>query len=125
MKNDKRQNAAVQRTRLMDCNSDRNSDRHSTPLAPRRWRVAWRSLLVSVAAGVVVSTAVCLPGFTGTAMAQRMIQVGVANRTASVVVPVGKSDDVRTDQPFVDIMVGNPDIADVNALTPAEQQSGK
>jgi pilus assembly protein CpaC len=50
-------------------------------------------------------------------MAQRMIQVGAANRTASVVVAVGKSDDVRTDQPFVDIMVGNPEIADVNALT--------
>src|SRR5262249_44753959 len=38
-------------------------------------------------------------------------------RTAAVVVPVGKSDDVRTDTPFTDIVVGNPDIADVTALT--------
>jgi len=113
VKNDKRQHAAVPRTGPMHRISDRNSD---CGVPPRR-RIAWRSLLVSVAAGLVVSTTACLPGFTGAAMAQRMIQVGAANRTASVVVPVGKSDDVRTDQPFVDIMVGNPEIADVNALT--------
>ena len=111
MKNDKHQHAAV--SRHMVGNSDRSSERS----APRRRRIVWRSLLVSVATGLVVSTVAGLPGFMGTAMAQRMIQVGAANRTASVVVPVGKSDDVRTDQPFVDIMIGNPEIADVNALT--------
>jgi pilus assembly protein CpaC len=34
-----------------------------------------------------------------------------------VTVTVGKSQDVRTDQNFVEIMVGDPDIADVNPLT--------
>src|SRR5262249_21046579 len=58
-----------------------------------------------------------LLGFAGDARAQHTIQVGAAKRTASVVVPVGKSDDVRTDLPFVDIMIGSPEIADVNALT--------
>ena len=111
VKNNERRNAAVPRTRLVDKVLDGNSDRRASR------QIAWRSLLVSVAAGLVVATTACLPGFTGTAMAQRLIQVGAANRTASVVVPVGKSDDVRTDQPFVDIMVSNPDIADVNALT--------
>jgi pilus assembly protein CpaC len=109
VKNDKHHNAAVPRTR----SSDRNQGR----AACKRRPIVWRSLLVSVAAGLALATAATLPGFTGAAMAQRMIQVGAANRTASVVVPVGKSDDVRTDAPFVDIMVGNPDIADVNALT--------
>jgi pilus assembly protein CpaC len=66
---------------------------------------------------LAIATTPCVPGFVGAAHAQRMIVVGAANRTASIVVAVGKSDDVRTDQPFVDIMVGNPDIADVNALT--------
>ena len=30
---------------------------------------------------------------------------------------VGKSEDVRTDTSFVDILVGDPEIADVNPLT--------
>ena len=32
-------------------------------------------------------------------------------------VTVGKSEDVRTDQSFIDIMVGDPEVADVNPLT--------
>jgi pilus assembly protein CpaC len=46
-------------------------------------------------------------------------QVTLVNpaHTSSVTVTVGKSLDVRTDQGFVDITVGDPDVADVNALT--------
>ena len=95
--NDERCDAAVQRTRLMD-------------------RML-RALLVSLAAAFMLTASPGLPGFTGTAMAQRMIQIGAAKRSAAVVVPVGKSEDVRTDAPFTDIVVGNPDIADVSALT--------
>jgi pilus assembly protein CpaC len=58
-----------------------------------------------------------VPGFTGAAMAERTIQVGANKRTAIVVVPVDKSEDVRTDAPFTDIVVGNPETADVTALT--------
>ena len=50
-------------------------------------------------------------------MAQRMIQIGAPSGPLSIVVPVGKSEDVRTDRAFVDIMIGDPEIADVNALT--------
>jgi len=103
--NDKYKDAVVPRTRLMDRTSR------------ARPRLAWRSTLVSIAVSLAVATTPCVPGFVGAAHAQRMIMVGAGNRTASIVVAVGKSDDVRTDQPFVDIMVGNPDIADVNALT--------
>ena len=109
VKNDKHHDAAVPRTRLTDRTS------HGPSLA--RPRFAWRSTLVSIAVSLAVATTPCVPGFVGAAHAQRMIMVGANNRTASIVVAVGKSDDVRTDQPFVDIMVGNPDIADVNALT--------
>jgi pilus assembly protein CpaC len=104
VKNDQH-DAAVPRTRSMDRTTRARS------------RLAWRSTLVSIAMSLAVATTPCVPGFVGAAHAQRMIVVGAANRTASIVVAVGKSDDVRTDQPFVDIMVGNPDIADVNALT--------
>ena len=34
-----------------------------------------------------------------------------------VTVSIGKSEDVRTDTSFVDITVGDPEVADVNPLT--------
>jgi pilus assembly protein CpaC len=50
--------------------------------------------------------------------AQAQVHVSFATaRTATITVTVGKSEDVRTDQSFVDIMVGDPDVADVNPLT--------
>src|SRR5215471_8512388 len=111
VKNDKSNRAAVPRTRPMDRTTNKIGHRAGV----RRRRLPdWRSLLVSVVTLVAVPG---LLGFAGDAKAQHTIQVGAAKRTASIVVPVGKSDDVRTDQPFVDIMVGNPDIADVTALT--------
>jgi pilus assembly protein CpaC len=111
VKNDKYQNAAVRSTRHTDRTSGRAASRSS------RRRLDWRSLLVSLAAAVTLSMAPGLLGFAGAADAQRMVQVGGAKRTAMVIVPIDKSDDVRTDTPFVDVLVGNPDIADVNALT--------
>ena len=48
---------------------------------------------------------------------ERTIQFSGANRTAMVTVTIGKSQDVRTGSSFVDIMVGDPDVADVNPLT--------
>lgn len=47
----------------------------------------------------------------------RQIQISGADRTVMITVPVGKSQDVRTDKSFNDITVGDPDIADVNPLT--------
>jgi pilus assembly protein CpaC len=47
----------------------------------------------------------------------RLIQVGAAKRTATVQVYIGKSEDVRTDTSFVEINVGDPEVADVNPLT--------
>jgi pilus assembly protein CpaC len=49
--------------------------------------------------------------------AQQKITFANTARTATVAVTVGKSEDVRTDQSFVDIMVGDPDVADVSPLT--------
>ena len=49
--------------------------------------------------------------------AQRLLQISGARRTVLVTVPVGKTEDVRVDAPFSDVMVGNPDIADVAPMT--------
>jgi pilus assembly protein CpaC len=53
----------------------------------------------------------------GEARAQREIQLSGTKRTANVSVYIGKSEDVRTETSFVEITVGDPDVADVNPLT--------
>ena len=68
------------------------------------------ALALAIAIGVVV--------MASAAHAQvRVVQVGGGHRTAMVTVPIGKSQDVRTDSGFADIMVSDPTVADVNPLT--------
>ena len=94
--------------------------------AARRWRdrTASRSacLMRSVALACVAvlaapAAAVLAPGGVTHAKAERMLSLIAPKRTSSVGVAVGKSEDVRTDSSFVDIQVGDPEIADVNPLT--------
>jgi pilus assembly protein CpaC len=73
-----------------------------------------RSLVAACAATLA---AAILLGGTNNANAQRMLSIAAAKRTSSVNVAVGKSEDVGTDASFVDILVGDPEIADVNPLT--------
>jgi pilus assembly protein CpaC len=73
-----------------------------------------RDLALALALALLVG----LLAMAGEARAQKMvIKIGGDNRTAMITVPMGKSQDVRTDTSFVDIMVGDPEIADVNPLT--------
>jgi pilus assembly protein CpaC len=53
----------------------------------------------------------------GEARAERAIQISQAKKTATVTVYIGKSEDVHTDSSFVELTVGDPDVADVNPLT--------
>jgi pilus assembly protein CpaC len=77
------------------------------------WR-PWLGRLARAAAAAVTISVITAGG----ALAQeRLVQIGGAARTAMVVVAVGKSQDVRTDSGFVDVMVGDPEVADVNPLT--------
>jgi pilus assembly protein CpaC len=74
--------------------------------------------LRDVAIALAVALAAALVLMAGDASAQdRVIQISGTNRTAMVTVIVGKSQDVRTGSSFVDVMVGDPDVADVNPLT--------
>ena len=49
--------------------------------------------------------------------AQQHVMLAGPVHTATIRVTVGKTEDVRTDQNFSDITVGDPDIADVSPLT--------
>jgi len=71
-----------------------------------RCAAIWLALAFAFAAALVPVTA----------RAQQKITFANA-RTVTVNVTVGKSQDIHTDQSLVDIMVGDPDIADVNPLT--------
>jgi pilus assembly protein CpaC len=53
----------------------------------------------------------------GEARAQKLVQLESPKKTATVGVIIGKSQDIRTDASFVDITVGDPDVADVHPLT--------
>ena len=88
------------------------------------WRRADRSAergnwLRDLAISLLVALAASLLCIIGDAQAKEphTIQIGGDNRTAMVMVTIGKSRDVRTDNSFVNITVGDPDVADVNPLT--------
>ncbi|MGE0562989.1 MAG: type II and III secretion system protein family protein [Pseudolabrys sp.] len=63
----------------------------------------------------VAATLMCLVGEAGAQ--QKLVEISGASRTASVLVTIGKSLDVRTDASFVEVTVGDPEVADVNPLT--------
>jgi pilus assembly protein CpaC len=67
---------------------------------------------------VLAAVVVAVLAFAPTAsQAQQKIALANPTHTASVLVTLGKSQDVRTDQSLVDITVGDPDVADINPLT--------
>jgi pilus assembly protein CpaC len=111
VKNDNNDRAAAMRRR----HQDRTTGAFSASAGKRL--AIWRSLLASLAVALAsLAASPALPG-AGVAQAQRFIELSAMKRTATVHVPVGKSEDVRMDTGFVDVMVGDPEIADVNPLT--------
>jgi pilus assembly protein CpaC len=87
------------------------------------WRHSGRTTLCGnwlrdLAIALAVGLAATLLFMAGDAYAQdRVIQIAGNTHTAMVTVTLGKSQDVRTGSSFVDVMVGDPDVADVNPLT--------
>ncbi len=81
-----------------------------------RGRSTGSRLLATLQALALATTAfVVMPGCD--AHAQRLLQISGANRTVSVTIAVGKTEDVRVDSPFSDVTVGDPEVADVAPLT--------
>ncbi len=76
------------------------------------------SWLRDLAIALVVTLIAAMLGFVADAhAADRVVRIGGSHRTAMVTVAIGKSQDVHTDNSFVDVTVGDPDVADVNPLT--------
>lgn len=98
-------------------------NKHNETSAGFSWRTADRGTkhgnwLRDLAIGLAVALAASVIGMIGDVYAQgKSIQISGSNRTVMVTVPIGKSEDVRTDTSFVDVVVGDPDVADVNPLT--------
>lgn len=108
-----------------DRDRSRTNGPPSSPMAARgrvftrRARHPGRRWLAVVVAPLVLLAAALLPGLplgAGAAQAQTVIKLG-ASRTSAVTVPSGKSQDVRADLPFVEVAIGDAEIADVNPLT--------
>ena len=78
-------------------------------------RGSWLRDLVMALAIAAAASLLCAIGEAHAQ--QKTIQISGANRTAMITVTIGKSQDVRTDSSFVDVMVGDPEVADVNPLT--------
>ena len=77
------------------------------------------SSLLSVMTAVMVATAGSfMLSAIGEAQAQsHMVKLDTSKKTSSVSVAIGKSENVRTDTSFVDVVVGDPLTADVLPLT--------
>src|SRR5665647_3913182 len=76
---------------------------------------SWLRNLAAALAVVVLTMSLAA---VGNANAQaRTIKISGNDRTAMVMVTIGKSQDVQTGTSFADVTVGDPEIADVNPLT--------
>ena len=74
--------------------------------------------LASRAVAILAAAALILPpGAIGEAHAQRYLPISAGKRSASLLVTVGKTEDVRIDQPFAEVTVGDAEVADVTPLT--------
>jgi pilus assembly protein CpaC len=82
-------------------------------MQPGKSRFAPWHLLMAAAVLAILGSAIGVHD----AMAERAIQIAQAQRTATITVYIGKSEDVRTDASFVELTVGDPEVADVNPLT--------
>jgi pilus assembly protein CpaC len=84
--------------------------------AARTGRARIRSVALSLTTASVVAMAWLLPAAVAPAHA-RIIEVDASSRSAAITIPLGKSDNVHTEGAFSDVVVADPDTADVVPLT--------
>jgi pilus assembly protein CpaC len=92
-------------------NSAGNDRPERVPLISTQAGIRW---LVSALAAMLAAALALAPAAL---QAQQRVAFAGTGHTATVMVTVGKTEDIRTDQSLVDISVGDPDVADVNPLT--------
>jgi pilus assembly protein CpaC len=76
-----------------------------------------RRPLATLAAIAVTTAAIWLSLHAPGGAQERVVSLSTARRTASVAITAGKTQDIRVDAPFTDVMVGDPEVADVTPLT--------
>jgi pilus assembly protein CpaC len=86
---------------------------NAAAIAVRRPKCRTSLTLTLISALFVAGVSLLPAGEAGAA--ERLVQMG--KRAMSINVVIGKSEDIRTDQSFMEVVVGDPDIADVNPLT--------
>ena len=95
---------------------DRQMDRsNEVVMTARRQRLRCRPFFRALTVSLLFAAGMLM--HVNDASAQRQIEIGGGKRTATVPVYVGKSEDVRTDTSFAEIVIGDPEVADVNPLT--------
>ena len=95
---------------------DRQMDRsNEVVMTARRQRLRCRPFIRALMVSLLFAAGMLM--HVNDASAQRQIEIGGGKRTATVPVYVGKSEDVRTDTSFAEIVIGDPEVADVNPLT--------
>jgi len=72
-------------------------------------------LALTLISALLFAGAALQPATSAKAAEVKLVQMG--KRATGINVVIGKSEDVRTDQSFMEVIVGDPDIADVNPLT--------
>jgi pilus assembly protein CpaC len=68
-------------------------------------------------ATIAIIAAVMLWPIVFARAADTLVSLGSGSHTESIVIATGKSQNIRTDSSFVDVVVGDPEIADVMPLT--------
>jgi pilus assembly protein CpaC len=79
--------------------------------------VRYRSVALDLLLGGIIAATVAMLVAKPAKAQEAVVHVSGPDRTTTVYVAAGKSQDVRTDDNFVDITVGDPTIADVNPIT--------
>ena len=79
-----------------------------------KWGVMGRDLLGRVALAAV---ALAVVNVATPAAAQTAISVAEGVHAGEVVVPLNKSQVIRSDRPYSKALIGNPEVADVLPLT--------
>jgi pilus assembly protein CpaC len=77
------------------------------------------SLALTLIFALIVAGAASLStvSVNGAYAQSRVVALSNKKKTTNVNVSIGKSEDVRTDQPFMEVLVSDPEIADVSPLT--------
>jgi pilus assembly protein CpaC len=85
---------------------------------PAEMRACRGAGMLGALIGTIAIAAIVLPWPIGFARAaDTLVVLGSSQHTQSLVVATGKSQNIRTETGFVDVVVGDPEIADVLPLT--------